>query len=140
MADHDTAFSRVKELVTRAVTLAHPKHEYEVCLFTGASDFHWAIILTQIPKKQVKVSVHDQEHELLAFLSRSFNAIQRHWSIIEKQAFPIMESVDKFRHFLLSHNHFRLFPDHRNLIFLFEPTVKDSDFKKQTVDKLCRWA
>jgi hypothetical protein len=89
MADHDTAFSLVKE--------------YDLCLFTDASDFHWGIILTQVPKKQLKVIVHNQEHEPLAFLSGSFNATQRRWSIIEN---AIMESLDKLRHFLLSENHF----------------------------------
>jgi hypothetical protein len=39
MADHDTAFSRVKELVAHAVRLAHPKEDYELCLFRDASDF-----------------------------------------------------------------------------------------------------
>jgi len=43
MADHDTAFSSVKELVAHAVTLAHAKQDYELCLFTHASDFHLGI-------------------------------------------------------------------------------------------------
>jgi len=85
-------------------------------LFTDARDFDWGIILTQVPKKQLKVSVHDQEHEPLAFLSGSLNATERRGSIIEQKAFPIKESLDKFRHFLLSENHFRFFTDHRNLI------------------------
>jgi hypothetical protein len=51
-----------------------------------------------------------------------------------------MESLDKLRHFLLSDNHFRSITDHRNHIFLFDPTFKEPDFKKETVDKLCRWA
>ena len=67
MADHDTAFSRIKELVAHAVTLAHPKQDYEMCVFKDASDFHWGIILTQVPKTQLKVSMHDHEHGPLAF-------------------------------------------------------------------------
>ena len=90
-------------------------------MLTDASDFHWGIILTQVPKKHLKVSVHDQEHEPLAFIGGSFNAFQLRWSIIEKEAFPIMESLDKLRHFLLSDNHFRLFTDNRNLVFFFDP-------------------
>ena len=81
--------------------------------------------------------MHDQKHEHLEFSSGLCNATQRRWTIIEKEAFPIMESLDKLRHFLLSDNHFRLFTDHRNHIFLFDPTFKESDFKKQTMDKLC---
>jgi len=75
MADHDTAFSRVKELVAHAVTLAHPLQDYELCLFTDASHFHWRGILTQVPKKHLNVTVHDQKHEPLAFLSGSFNGL-----------------------------------------------------------------
>jgi len=69
MADHNTVFSRVKKLVTHAVTLSHPKQDYAMCLFTDASDFHWGIILTRVPKKQPKVSVHDQKHETFASLT-----------------------------------------------------------------------
>jgi len=68
---------RLNELVAHAVTLAHPKEDYEMCLFIGANEFHWGIILTQVPKKHLKVSVHDHEHEPLAFSSGSFNATQR---------------------------------------------------------------
>jgi hypothetical protein len=48
MAYHDTA---LKELVTHAVTLSHPEQDCELCLFTDASDMHWAIILSQVAKK-----------------------------------------------------------------------------------------
>jgi hypothetical protein len=44
-------------------------------MLTHASGFHWGIILTQAPKKQLKVSVHDQEPELFPFSSVSLNAI-----------------------------------------------------------------
>jgi len=72
-------------------------------------------------------------HDPLAFLSGSFNATQRRWSFIDKEVFPIMESLDQLRHFLLSENQFRLFTDHRNLIFLFNATFKESDFKDLTM-------
>jgi hypothetical protein len=75
-------------------------------LFTDASNCHWVIILTQVPKKQLKVTVHNQEHEPLALLSGSFTATQRRWSLFEKEAFPTMESLDHVRYFLLSENHF----------------------------------
>jgi len=74
MAEPNTAFRHVKELLADTVTLGHPNQHYEMCLFTDASDFHWGIILTRVPQKQLKVSVHDQKHEPLACLSGSFNA------------------------------------------------------------------
>jgi hypothetical protein len=69
MAEHGSAFIRVKKLVTHAVALAHPKQDYKMYLFTDASDLYSRIFLTQVPNKQLKVSVHDQEHKPLVFLS-----------------------------------------------------------------------
>jgi len=60
--------------------------------------------------------------------------------VIEKEAVPIAEAVERLRHLLLRDEGFRLFIDHRNLIYVFDPILRDNDFKKQAVDKLCRWA
>jgi hypothetical protein len=96
-----------------------------MCLFKDAS----GISLTQVPKNHLKVGVHAQEHEPLHFSVD-------HSMLIEKKAFPIMKSLHKLRHFLLSANHYRLFTDHRNLISLFDFTLKESDFKQSCVDGL----
>jgi len=60
--------------------------------------------------------------------------------VIKKEAFPFVEAVERLRHLLLRDEGFRLFTDHRNLICVFDPMLRDNDFKKQAVDKLCRWA
>jgi len=78
----------LKELVANAVTLDHPKQDYKMCLFTDASDFHCGSILIQVPKQQLKVTVHDQEHEPTAFFSGSSNATQLRSSVIEKESIP----------------------------------------------------
>ena len=60
--------------------------------------------------------------------------------MIEKEAFPIVEATERLFHLLLRDEGFRLFTDHRNQIHVFDPILRDNDFKKQAVDKLCRWA
>jgi len=40
--EHSKCFERMKHIIAHSVTVAHPKNGYEVCLFTDASDFHWA--------------------------------------------------------------------------------------------------
>ena len=97
-------------------------------------------ILTQIPSEELKLPVSKQHHEPLAFLSGSFKGSQLNWSIVEKEAFPIVESCEKLRHLLLCDKPFRLFTDHRNLIYIFDPKTRESDFRKQSADKLARWA
>jgi hypothetical protein len=51
-----------------------------------------------------------------------------------------VEAVERLRHLLLRDEGFGLFTDHRNLINVFDPVLRYNDFKKQAVDKLCRWA
>jgi len=68
----------------------------------------------------------------------NFLRSQKHWSVIEKEAFRIVEAVERLRHLLLRDEGIRLFTDHRNLIYVFDPILRDKDFKKQAVDKLWR--
>jgi hypothetical protein len=114
MADPERAFNQDMESVTHTVTLTHPRYDYQSFLLTDARDFHWVIILLQVPKKQLKVSVDDQEHEPLAFFK--WISQGNSTSFTEKESFPIMKSVDKLRHALLSEKHFILFTDYRNLV------------------------
>jgi hypothetical protein len=93
-----------------------------------------------MPKEDLDLDVLVQRDEPLAFLSGTFNRSQKHCSMIEKEAFPIVEAVERLRHLLLRDEGFRLFTDHRNLIHVFDPILRDYDFKKQAVDKLCQWA
>jgi len=102
-----------------------------VCLFTGASDFHWGVIVTQMPKGNLDLDVLVQRHEPLAFLSGTCNRSHKHWSVIDKEAFPIVEAVERLRHLLLRDEGFRLFNDHRNLIYVFDPILRDNDLRNK---------
>ena len=138
--EHSESFERMEHTIAHSVTVAHAKDGYEVCLFPDASDFHCGIIVTQMTKEDLDLDVLVQRHDPLVFLSGTFNRSQKHWSLIEKEAFRIVEAVERLRHLLLRDEGFRLFTDHRNLISVFDPILRDNDFKKQAVDKLCRWA
>jgi hypothetical protein len=93
-----------------------------------------------MPKGDLDLDVLVQRHEPLAFLRGTFNRSQKHWSVIEKEAIPIVQAVERLRHLLLRDEGFRLFTDHRNLIYVFDPILKDNDFKKKADEKLCRCA
>jgi hypothetical protein len=58
------------------------------------------------------------------------------WSTIEKEAYPIVVAMTKLRHFLVNEHGFRLFTDHRNLVFVFSPT----GVKKASTERLLRWS
>ena len=136
----DDAFRNVKKLLENAVRLAHPDFDKQFCLFTDASDLHWGVVLTQVTWIDEQECITKQSHEPLSFLSGSFSGSQLNWSIIEKEAFPIIAAVDRLRHYLLNDKGFRLYTDHRNLVYVFDPISRGSDCTKQTSEKLARWA
>ncbi len=119
-ANHDSAFAAVKQQLAAATKLAHPKQDYTMCLFTDASDTHWAAILTQIPDKEKRRPVHEQSHEPLCFLSGAFKGFAANWSVPEKEGFAIVESMCRLD-YLVSGYTVHIFTDHANLVYLFDP-------------------
>ena len=75
-----------------------------------------------------------RSHQPLAFVNGSFSGAQLHWRVIEKEAFPIMEPIARLREFLVAEQAFRIFTDHRNLMFV-DPVTRSAHFPKQTADK-----
>ena len=92
--EHSESFERMKHIIAHSVTVAHAKDGYEVCLFPDASDFHWGIIVKQMTKEDLDLNVLVQRHDPLVFLSGTINRSEKHWSLIEKEAFRIVEAVE----------------------------------------------
>jgi hypothetical protein len=124
-------------MLASAATLAFPDDSATTCLLTDASDVGWALVVTQVLNYDVKVSVQDQQHQLLECMSGTFTGSQLNWTVIEKEAFPIALACDKLDYLLLRPPGFRMFCDHRNLIHVFAP---DEHVKKHVKGKLLRWS
>lgn len=136
---HSSAFQQIKSHLSQAIKLAHPKEGHITCLFSDASDLHWASILTQVPKNQMTMKVEDQNHEVLSFLSGSFKGHLHRWSVVEKEAFAVVESMTRLD-FLTSAGEVHLFTDHSNLTYIFDPYGQNPGINRQVATKLMRWA
>ncbi|KAH9137013.1 hypothetical protein AeRB84_018060 [Aphanomyces euteiches] len=110
-----------------------------VCVFPDASLRFWGAIVTQVPMNQLSLSIDSQDHEPLAFLSGPFRGSQMAWSIIEKEAFSIVETCKRMDFLLLRPNGFKLYTDHRNLTFLYDPHSCSRDVARYTAEKVQRW-
>ncbi|KAE9313243.1 hypothetical protein PF008_g19783 [Phytophthora fragariae] len=108
-----------------------------MCLLTDASDLGWSVLVTQVVEWQPNKEVHQQQHELLVCLSGSFTGSQCNWSIIGKEAYPIVWACDKLSYLLLRPGGFRLYCDHRNLVYVFAP---GQEVKKHIRGQLLRWS
>jgi len=138
-AEHDSSFQQIKSFLAQSLKLAHPKPGYVTCLFSDALGTHWSSVLTQVPKSQMGSTVEDQSHEPLSFLSGAFTGASANWSIVEKEAFSIVESMARLE-YLIAGKEISLFTDHANLIYIFDPVGQNPGIARHTANKLLRWA
>ena len=118
-------FEAVKQAVADAVELHLPDLEAEWVLRTDASDIACGGTLLQ------KVKVGDGEnYELqpIAFTSHKFSATAANWSVLEKELYALVFSLQKLDYYL------RLRPfvaetDHSNILYL----------QQSLIPKLIRW-
>ncbi|GMF48225.1 unnamed protein product [Phytophthora fragariaefolia] len=130
-----TAYDEMKNLLLTSMTLAFPKEGATMCLLTDASDLGWSVLVTQVVMWQPTKEVHQQQHERLVCLSGSFTGSQCNWCIIEKEAYLIVCACEKLSYRLLRPGGFRLYCDHRNLVYVFAP---GKEVKKHIRGKLLR--
>ena len=130
-------FKRLNDSVAKAVMLAHPSPEADFFLFTDASNDGWGSVLFQIKDYDAKKSIEEQNPEPLYFLSGSFTDAKHRWSIPEKEAYAIVESVERLDFMLIRAKPFYIMTDHRNLTFMF---ASNTHLKLATRHKISRWA
>ncbi|POM66849.1 Hypothetical protein PHPALM_17230 [Phytophthora palmivora] len=123
------AYDAVMQALANSATIGFSKPEAEMILLTDASDVGWSVIVTQVASWESDADIQDQQHELRICLRGSFTGAQENWSIIEKEAFPIL--------LVLHPGGFRMYCDHRNLIHIFAP---GHGVRNHVRGKLLRWS
>lgn len=137
---HNIMFSSINAAVAHSVTLAYPHDDKVLCVFTDASDMHWAGVVTQVARDQLSVPVLDQSHEPLSFVSGAFHGSSVKWPVIEKEAFAILETCLRNEHILRRPDGFLLYTDHNNLRFLFSLDPAVFSGRRAAADRVERWS
>ncbi|KAJ8564187.1 hypothetical protein ON010_g7157 [Phytophthora cinnamomi] len=105
--DEKSAYTMMLERIGASTPLAFPDPGQQICVFSDASD-----------------------------VGGMFRDSQTNWSIVEKEAFPIVQACTTLEYLLQRANGFRLYCDHANLIAIFAP---DKELKRHVNAKLQRW-
>ncbi|ETV74095.1 hypothetical protein H257_11397 [Aphanomyces astaci] len=92
---HLPCFDKIKESLLTMVSMAHPRVDMMVCLYTDASDSFWGAIATQVPFEDLVLPLEEQRHHPLAFLSGAFTGASERWPIVDKEAFAVVESCKR---------------------------------------------
>ena len=87
----------------------------------------------------MSLEIKKQDHKPLAFLSGSFTGASATWSLVEKEALSIVESMTKLD-YITSAREIVLYTDHANLLHIFDPYGRNPGIARHTANKLMRWA
>jgi hypothetical protein len=136
----EATFNHINNVIGHSVTLAYPSDALATCVFTDASDTHWAGVVTQVPREQLSLPVAEQSHQPLAFVSGAFSGASTRWPTVEKEAYAILETVLRMEHVLRRPDGFTVFTDHNNLKFLFSLDPATFNGRRAAADRIERWA
>lgn len=139
-AKHEEAFYTVRDMLCNAVKLSHRDPSKILCIHTDASDRFWAGVVTQCDENQLHKPISAQQHDPLAFLGSRFNPTQENWTTFEQEAFAIVETFKRLDYLFACDPCIRIFTDHRNLLFTFNPYAVEPSTPRQKVLKVLRWA
>ena len=134
------AMRSIQDSLRNTVTLAHFNQKMSVCVYTDASDAHWAAVVTQCDPEELLKDQDEQKHEPLAFLGSEFKGPSRNWSTIEKEGFAIFSTFKTMDYLLMGSDDNHVYTDHRNLLYVFHPTAIEPGLGRHIVSKLQRWA
>jgi RNase H-like domain found in reverse transcriptase/Integrase zinc binding domain len=122
------------------MTTTHPEPAKHVCIYTDASDNFYSGMIAQIPEHHLDLAVQEKQHQPLAFISGRFRGSQERWTIPEKEAFDVIETVTKHSYLLLASYQFSILSDHFNLKYMYAPLSLDPSLARHTVSKIQRLA
>jgi hypothetical protein len=105
-----------------------------VCFFADACESHWGVVISQVPQEHMELLFEEQDHRPLMFLRAAAR-----WVIVEKEAYAIMETLQRADYLFHPVRGFSLFIDHRKLKFIFNPHSVVASVPKYTAQKLERW-
>ncbi|GLB41126.1 putative retrotransposable element tf2 155 kda protein type 1-like [Lyophyllum shimeji] len=103
------AFDALKRAITSQSVLIFPDDDRPFRVEADSSDFAMGVVLSQ-------QSPEDEKWHLVAFYSKSLNAVERNYEIYDKEMLAIIRALEEWRHFLEGAWHkVEIYMDHKNL-------------------------
>jgi RNase H-like domain found in reverse transcriptase len=105
--EEQQAFDEIKDRVTSSLILYFTDDSKPFCIEADSSDFATGMVLLQ-------QSDDDLKWHLIAFYSKSLNAIERNYNIHNKEMLAVMRLLKEWRHFLKGVQHkVEIWMDHK---------------------------
>jgi RNase H-like domain found in reverse transcriptase len=104
---------------------------------TDASDRFYAGLVKQIDGEQLDLTMEEENHQPIAFLSGEFKGAQLRWTVPEKECFAIVDTVTKVDYLLLSPVEFSILSDDLNLTYIYNPPSADPSLARVMLCTSC---
>ncbi|KAL5479671.1 hypothetical protein EMCRGX_G023227 [Ephydatia muelleri] len=127
-AEEQSAFQKLKELLSMDMVLAHFDPTLPIGISCDASEVGLGVVLFH--------RYQDGSERPIANASKTLTETQRHYSQIQKEALAIVFALNKFHQFLYGRK-FILVTDHKPLLALFGPSKATPAL---AANRLARWA
>jgi len=139
-AEHTAAWKTLLNSIVSRVKCTTYDPGKELCLFTDASNTHFAAVITQCTSESLSPPFNNQTHEPLFFLSGTFKGAQLNYHVSSKEAWPILWAFTRLDWLFQGHpTSIHVFCDHRNLETILHPSGEQVT-NKATLGRLYRWA
>ena len=94
-----TSFELLKETLMKEPILTYPNPKFPYILYTDASKYAWACVLTQTLCKSVDGKEISVNHPITC-VSGLFKGSQINWATLTKEAYAIYMSIKKLNYYL----------------------------------------
>lgn len=111
----------IQDSFQQAMKLVFPKENHVTCIYTDASEEFWVGIVAQLSNYGLAESTESQQHEAMAFLGGTFTGTQSNWTAYDREAYAIVQSLDKMDYLFCGSQPVHLFTEHMNLFYVFAP-------------------
>ncbi|KAF4569440.1 hypothetical protein EYR36_009231 [Pleurotus pulmonarius] len=109
-----SAFLRIKELITSEPVLVFPKEDRPYRVEADSSDYATGAVLSQLDPD-------DGKWHPVAFYSKSLQAAERNYEIHDKEMLSIIRALEEWRHYLEgAETPFEIWTDHKNLEYFIK--------------------
>lgn len=124
----EDAFIECKNALDKQVNLGHHDVSRRLSVYTVASDPLWSGVIKQGLRKTYLRHMETKGTNLSASFRDTFVVLIFDGTPSKKEAYAIMETVERMHRLLATADGFDLDTDHRNLIFLFDPFAVVQEF------------
>ncbi|KAG1535370.1 hypothetical protein G6F49_013187 [Rhizopus delemar] len=115
-SEQESAFEKIKALLSSAPLLHHPDLEQPFYVATDASNYSIGAVLYQVIKNETRY---------IGFMARSLSTSEKNYSTTKRELLAVIFALKKFHPFLWG-NPFTLYTDHKALTYLHTQPVANA--------------